>query len=319
MPQLDNIFTRKFQVILKLIKLTRPEWGFIFAAVAGMVGLLYQLPWESILVGWLSIYFFVGGHFSLNGYFDRKSDASNPRGLTLRNPLAESTSISKELIFIWVVFIWSLPIPLNIFIIPNSLTLPKLLFAFIAYGIAMIGSMFYSVPPFRFKSRPFLDLGVTFFSIGFFVPFYVGLLGSETLVSFDLILLGITLNLILIAGVHLPTMLIDLEIDKQAGDMTTAVYLGKKKTIYATSVVIVARVAGLALMNLYLMKEGILIISWLPFVLGIIELIAVYNLLYRQTWESSLLLLKIIMITSSGGGVIFGLLYSPTLISAYLS
>ncbi|MHA1933334.1 MAG: hypothetical protein ACW96X_12375, partial [Promethearchaeota archaeon] len=220
----------------------------------------------------------------------------------------------KELIYLWVAILWIIPIPINIYIIPNSLTLPKLFYAFSAYSIALIGSFFYSVPPFRFKSRPFLDLGVTFFSIGFFVPFYVGLLGLETLVGFDFLLLGISLTLILIAGVHLPTMLIDLEIDKQSGDTTTAVFLGKKKTIYLTSFVIVARVAGLALMNLYLMMEGILIFSWVPFVLGVIELIAVYNLLHRQTWDASLLLLKIVIITSSGGGVIFGLLYFPTLI-----
>ena len=318
MSQSTKHSLNKAQILIKLIKLARPEWGFIFASVAGMVGLLYQLPWESILTGWISIYFFIAGHFSLNGYYDRKSDASNPRGLTLRNPLSEYF-ISKELIYLWVVILWIIPVPINIYIIPNSLTLPKLFYASLAFGIALMGSFFYSVPPFRFKSRPFLDLTVTFFSIGFFVPFYVGLLGLDTLVSFDLLILGISLNLILIAGVHLPTMLIDLDIDKQAGDKTTAVYLGKKKTIYVTSLVIVVRVAGLALVNLYLMMEGILIFSWVPFVLGVIELIAVYNLLHRQTWGASLLLLKIVIITSSGGGVIFGLLYSPTLISAYLS
>ncbi|MHA2032808.1 MAG: UbiA family prenyltransferase [Candidatus Kariarchaeaceae archaeon] len=309
----------KVKILIRLIKLARPEWDFIFASVGGMVGLLYQLPLESILIGWISIYFFIAGHFSLNGYHDRKSDALNPRGLTLRNPLSKSNFISKKLIYLWVAILWIIPVPINIYIIPNSLTLPKLLYAFLAYSIAIMGSFFYSVPPFRFKSRPFLDLGVTFFSIGFFVPFYVGLLGQDTLVSFDHLLLGISLNLILIAGVHLPTMLIDLEIDKQAGDKTTAVYLGKKKTIYVTSFVIVARVAGLVLMNLYLMTEGILIVSWVPFVLGAIELIAVYNLLQRQTWDASLLLLKIVIITSSGGGVIFGLLYFPTWISAYSS
>ncbi|MHA1945280.1 MAG: UbiA family prenyltransferase [Candidatus Hodarchaeales archaeon] len=319
MSQSTKHSLNKAQILIKLIKLARPEWSLIFAGVAGMVGLLYQLPWESIIIGLLSISLFLAGHFSLNGYYDRKSDALNPRGLTLRNPLRDSLFISKYSLFVWVVFLWSLPIPINLFIIPNSLVFPKLFYACFAYCIALIGSFFYSIPPFRFKSRPFVDLGVTFFLIGFFVPIYVGLLGSDTLVSINLLLLGILLNLILIAGVHLPTMLIDLEIDKQAGDTTTAVYLGKKKTIYATSIIIVARVTGLALMNLHLMTEGILITSWVPFVLGFIELLAVYNLLRRQTWEASLLLLKIILITSSGGGVIFGLLYSPTLILAYFS
>ena len=106
MSQIEKNVGNTVQTLKILIKLTRPEWGFIFAAVAGMVGLLYHLPWESIFVGWLSIYFFIGGHFSLNGYFDRKSDASNPRGLTLRNPLTESVIISKEILFWWVAFIW---------------------------------------------------------------------------------------------------------------------------------------------------------------------------------------------------------------------
>ena len=312
MIQLKNNLASKFQMLIRLIKLARPEWGFIFAGVAGMVALLYQLSLESIFVGWFSIYLFIAGHFSLNGYFDRKSDASNPRGLTLRNPLSESLFMTKRLLFLWVAFLWSLPVPINILLVPNSLTFPKLVYAILAYCIAITGSILYSVPPFRFKSRPFLDLGITFISIGFFVPFYVGLLGTETLVESDLLSLGILLNLILIAGVHLPTLLIDLEIDKQAGDNTTAVYLGKMKSIYATSIVIVARVFGLVLLNLYLMRESILIVSWVPFVLGVIELLAVYNLLHRQTWEASLLLLKIVIITSSGGGVIFGLLYSPT-------
>ena len=65
------------------------------------------------------------------------------------------------------------------------------------------------------------------------------------------------------------------------------------------------------------MNIGLLIPNWTPFILGILEIVAVYNLLRRQDQESALLLYRTIIITSGGGAVIFGLLYSPSLLVAY--
>ena len=312
----DTILTVK-KFVWPLLILSRPEWGFIFSQVALMVALLYQLPVSSLIMSSLSIFLFSLGHFSLNGYYDKRSDALNPRGLSLRNPLTNSSPLQRKHIFLWIVLIWFMLIPLNILFIPHSTSPQKLTLGFFAFGIGMIGSVLYSVPPFRLKSRPFLDILGTFLIIGIFIPFYIGLLGPSTLVELNLIKLGIVLNFILVMGIHLPTMLIDIDTDQKVGDKTTAVFLGQTKAVYLTAVVVLFRVLLLVFLNLHLMNIGLLIPNWTPFILGILEIVAVYNLLRRQDQESALLLYRTIIITSGGGAVIFGLLYSPSLLVAY--
>jgi hypothetical protein len=65
------------------------------------------------------------------------------------------------------------------------------------------------------------------------------------------------------------------------------------------------------------MTIGLLFVSWVPFLLGLIELISVINLLKRKDHEAASLLFKTVIITSGGGAVIFGILYSPILIATY--
>ena len=150
------------RIIRELFILSRPEWGFIIAGVAYMLSLFYLLPLVSLTVAWLSIYAFVCGHFSLNGFFDKESDAVNPRSFSLRNPLVSSDLLSPSIIYLWVGVLWFSVIPLNIFFIPKSLTLPKLPLAIGSYLLAIGGSIGYSVPPVRFKARPYIDLIITF-------------------------------------------------------------------------------------------------------------------------------------------------------------
>ncbi len=282
-----------------------------------MVGLLYQLPIESLIIGPTSIFLFAMGHFSLNGYYDQHSDAINPRGLSLRNPLNDFKVLNQKHLIIWIILVWLSLVVINLLTIPAALTLSKFTLGSLALIIGMSGSVAYSVPPLRFKARPFLDLLVTYSVIGVFIPIYIGLLSEQLLVNFDLIWLGISLNFLLVTGIHLPTMLVDIETDEHVGDMTTAVHLGRKNAIFLTSFCVTARVIGLIILNIHLMNTGLLISSWLPFILGLIEFIAVINLLKRKDQEAASLLYKTIIVTSGGGAVIFGLLYSPFLIAAY--
>jgi len=305
------------RTIWQLIVLSRPEWGFIFSQVALMVALLYQLPLESLLTSSFSIFLFSLGHFSLNGYYDRQSDALNPRGLSLRNPLTNSIQIPKNHVLSWIILIWVLLIPFNLIMVLNSLSQQKLLLGLFSFSMGMLGSILYSVPPFKLKAKPFLDILVTFFIIGIFIPVYIGLLGPSTLVDLDLLFLGILFCLVLISGIHLPTMLIDIETDQDIGDNTTAVFLGRRRATYLTAGVVLTRVVLLISLNLTLMNNGVLIPHITPFILGLLEIIAVLNLLKRKDHEGASLLFKTIVITSGGGAVLFGLLYSPTLLSAY--
>ncbi|MFX0125524.1 MAG: UbiA family prenyltransferase [Candidatus Hodarchaeota archaeon] len=300
-----------FQIIRELLILSRPEWGFIIAGVAYMLSLFYQLPLISLIVAWLSIYAFACGHFSLNGLFDSASDAVNPRSFSLRNPLVSSDLLSPQIIYLWVGTLWFSVIPLNIFFIPESLTFPKLPLAFGSYFLALGGSIGYSVPPLKFKARPFIDLIVTVLIIGVFIPFYIGLLGFETIVKTELLFYGIIFCILLVAGIHLPTILTDLEVDQENGERTTAVFLGWERASYLTSTIICARVAGFASVNLSLMNNGMLTPNLLPFLLGAIELILAYNLIRKKNRNAALLLWKIVILTSIIGGVLFGLFYTP--------
>lgn len=300
-----------WQIARELFILSRPEWGFIFAGVAYMLSLFYLLPLPSLSVAWLSMYAFAAGHFSLNAFYDKDSDSINPRDFSLRNPLVTSNILTPRAILLWVGLLWFFLIPLNILFVPNALTFPKLPLAFLAYFLAVGGSIIYSVPPLRFKARPFVDVLITVLIIGFFIPFYIGLLGSDTLVDTNLLLYGIILNILLVAGIHLPTILTDLETDIKSGEMTTAVYLGEVKASYITSAIIVVRVAGFAIINLVLMTDGLLSPNLLPFILGVIELILAGNLALRRNRDAALLLWKVVILTSVVGGVLFGLLYIP--------
>ena len=53
------------------------------------------------------------------------------------------------------------------------------------------------------------------------------------------------------------------------------------------------------------------------FLLGFLEILAVLNLVIHKDQKAAELLFKTILITSGGGAVIFGILFSPTLIAVY--
>jgi 4-hydroxybenzoate polyprenyltransferase len=300
------------RIIYELLILSRLEWGFIFAGVAFMLSLFYLLPTQSLIVGWLSIYLFSCGHFSINGLFDKESDAINPRKLSLRNPMAFSTLLTTRIIYLWVALLWLSVIPLNLLFIPYSLDSFKVPSAFFFYILAVVCSILYSVPPLRFKSKPFIDIIITLTIAGVCFPFYVGLLGLTDIVNIELLIYGILLSIFLVIGIHLPTILTDLEIDIQNGENTTAVYLGWKKSSYLTASGIIIRVVGFAFLNITLMNKGLLIGSIIPFILGGIELVLAFNLLWRKDQSAVELLWKTVIITSIIGGIVFGFLYTPS-------
>ncbi len=301
-----------WRIIYELLILSRLEWGFIFAGVAYMLSLFFLLPTQSLIIGWLSIYAFSCGHFSINGLYDKESDAINPRKLSLRNPMAYSTLLTPRIIYLWVALLWLSVIPLNLFFIPYSLDSFKVPVAFLFYILAAFCSILYSVPPLRLKSRPFIDIIITLTIAGVCFPLYVGLLGSADIVKVELLIFGILLSIFLVIGIHLPTILTDLEIDIQNDENTTAVYLGWKKSSYLTGSGIIIRVVGFALLNVILMNDGLLIKSIIPFVLGGIELVLAINLLLRKDQSAVELLWKTIIATSIIGGIIFGVLYTPS-------
>lgn len=296
-----------WKIIRELLILSRLEWGFIFSGVAFMLGLFYLLPTLSLIIGWLSIYAFTCGHFSLNGLFDKESDRLNPRGLSLRNPLVTSTPLTPRIIYSWVSLIWLSGLGLAFFV-PNSISkFPLILITFV---LAISGSFFYSVPPIRLKARPFIDIIATTFIIGLMFPVWIGLLGNETVVDTKLLFYGIILNILLVIGIHLPTILTDLETDLMIGERTTAVFLGWRNASFITAFLIMIRIAGFAIINIILMGDGTLTPSILPFFIGLVELVLTLNLTLRKNREAAMVLWKGVIITSIIGGILFGFLYT---------
>ncbi len=296
------------QRFFELIALSRPEWGFIFSGVAFMLGLLFLLPEFSLLVGWLSIYAFTCSHFSLNGLYDRKSDEKNPRGFSLRNPLVHSTLLTPKIVYGWCAILWVGGLLLS-FLTPTALSFPKNVLILLTFVLAISGSVFYSKPPLRFKARPFIDIITTILIIGMLFPVWVSLLGIETIVDLNLLFLGIVLNILLVIGILLPTILTDLDTDLQIGERTTAVALGWERASYLTGSLIFLRILGFAFINILLMIDGILTPSIIPFFLGLIEFSLAVNLIYRRNRDAVLLLWKTVIVTSILGGIVFGFLY----------
>ncbi|MHA2329056.1 MAG: hypothetical protein ACXACR_11105, partial [Candidatus Hodarchaeales archaeon] len=83
-------------------------------------------------------------------------------------------------------------------------------------------------------------------------------------------------------GIHLPTIMTDLETDLASGERTTATFLGWKNSAYLTSIAILVRVLGFALINIIFMNDGILVPNILPFFLGIVELSLALNLAWKK-------------------------------------
>jgi chlorophyll synthase len=247
----------------------------------------------------------------LNGLFDKESDAINPRSFSLRNPLVGSNLLSQRKIYLWVGLLWVIPFFLNFSIIPAATSFPKFPLLFLVLTFAVVGSIAYSVPPIRLKTRPFFDLLNTFLIIGFLIPLYIAILGTNTIVSINLVFFGIIFGILLVLGIHLPTIMTDLETDLASGERTTATFLGWKNSAYLTSIAILVRVLGFALINIIFMNDGILVPNILPFFLGIVELSLALNLAWKKNREASILLWKVVIVTSIVGGIIFGLLYIP--------
>jgi hypothetical protein len=240
--------------------------------------------------------------------YDRESDEKNPRGFSLRNPLVHSTLLTPKIVYGWCIILWVSGLSFA-FLTPNALSFPKIVLILLTFVLAISGSVFYSKPPLRFKARPFIDIIATILIIGMFFPVWVSLLGTETIVDLNLLFLGIVLNILLVIGIHSPTILTDLDTDLEIGERTTAVALGWEKASYLTGSLILLRIFGFAFINIILMLNGILTPSIIPFFLGIIEFSLAINLLYHRNRDAVLLLWKTIIVTSITGGIIFGFLY----------
>jgi 4-hydroxybenzoate polyprenyltransferase len=166
---------------------------------------------------YIFIFFMLPANFilyGLNDLFDQATDRINKKKGQYEN-LFSSNQLKLYTVGIVVSSILAVPI---LFTLNTVALLIFLAFLFLA--------VFYSAPPLRFKARPFLD----FFSNVLYI--FPGLLAFAQSTSGRLPDTNIIASSWLWASaMHLFSAIPDIEADKTAGIQTSAVFLGRKKSL----------------------------------------------------------------------------------------
>lgn len=195
----------------KLLRIS--DWsGYVLMSLFGFIlakGFLFSV--KEIIMFWTIIFSFLGFGFSINDCFDTKEDVYDK---TKENPLiTDKASFKKSLFFAFVIGVLGLGL---------SAFFGLKIFLFCLLGL-LIG-FFYSAPPIRFKSRPFLDLishgffaGVFLFILPFLI-FKTEITRVYWVIASYIFYFSITLEM----RNHLE----DYESDKTAGINTSVVFLG---------------------------------------------------------------------------------------------
>lgn len=171
----------------------------------------YIIPF---LVFFISFFFIASITFSINNYYDADSDRINPRRKNI-NAIA-SGNISKQTgFFLNIIFIF----------ITLAITILYKFEVFLFSIFLLFLVLIYSVPPFRLKGRPALDVILHFIGFFSFVLYGSFIAGSVELISWLVaISLGVWSSIAQI-GNHIE----DYSSDKSSGTKTFAVWAGLDK------------------------------------------------------------------------------------------
>lgn len=199
-----------------LLKLSRPRF-WLYLGGPALLGLISgsnspeQLTsFENLLV---FLYFFFPANimlYGINDFFDRDIDEENPK-----KDGKEASYTSHSFTDLSIVASTIMILPLTYFLGPVSY-LPTVAFLFL--------SVFYSAPPFRFKTKPFLDSLSNGLYLMPFVIVYTGITNSYP--PFLTVIGGWLWTM----AMHTFSAIPDINPDRKAGIRTTATFLGRKKT-----------------------------------------------------------------------------------------
>lgn len=152
--------------------------------------------------------------YGVNDFFDQETDALNEKKTDKEIPFSKQHP-NTFFLSIGLTLLFSIGV---IFIQPNELARNwMILFLFLSF--------FYSAPPIRFKAKPFVDSAS---NILYAIPGFIGYLhaGGQT-ISEPIIFLTLCWT----AAMHLYSAIPDIEPDKKAKLMTTAVLFEKETSI----------------------------------------------------------------------------------------
>ena len=216
------------------IRLSRPRfWLYVLGPyLIGLAAATSSTQQWGRLDVWLWFGFFLFPAnvylYGINDLFDADTDNLNPQKKGKQEVVVQSTFRSS--------LAWVLLAIAGVTMLSARVTLPSIAFWYLV-GFLVLGAA-YSAPPFRFKSRPFID----------FLSNVLYVLPAG--VSWAMITESPLPMLPLLAGgawcwaMHLFSAIPDIKADKQAKLTTTAVMLGKQKSLLQCSVLWLAAAVG---------------------------------------------------------------------------
>jgi 4-hydroxybenzoate polyprenyltransferase len=170
----------------------------------------------STVISLIALVFLFSFAFAINQLSDLDTDIKNPDKKQLT---VASGDMSKKVARIITLTLAAGGILLAIAISYDFLVL--------SVGFLLV-NIFYSVPPFRFKAKRFLDLIMIGLGLGVFPVLLPWVVGYQLTSSLLPLILGVMLFNV---SAHCFQMLGDIDADKRAGLKTTAVFFGKEWTL----------------------------------------------------------------------------------------
>jgi lycopene elongase/hydratase (dihydrobisanhydrobacterioruberin-forming) len=217
-----------------ILLLSRPRFWmytfgpFLIGLVASQIISLMLHDYSLSFLFWLifiGLYFLIGANYiiyGVNDFFDRDTDAFNEKKrekeYLFRNSHSRIVLCIIGLSAIWSVFT---------FLMLKSIESKILFILFLLLGI------FYSMPPIRFKARPFFDSSSNIFYVfpGFII--YLELTQTSFFSISPFIILASFLWPI---AMHLYSAIPDILADKRANLETTATKLGERNSVWICAI-----------------------------------------------------------------------------------
>lgn len=189
-------------------------WYWIGVCAIASYAFSPEVMIRSVSLVILGFSFLFASVYSLNNTYDHKSDKGHPSKM---NPVAQGEISFKE------------SLAESIFLGVSGLTFLGLVSVegIIGGAILLVLSTVYHIPPFRTKSRPYLDI-ITI-TLLYSTPFFIG---YSSINSINLHGIGFALLFGLLCGSTHPFQTAkDIEEDSRNGDVTVSVLIGVKKSM----------------------------------------------------------------------------------------
>lgn len=167
------------------------------------------------------LYFFIPANiliYGINDYFDTETDLLNPKkdSKEVRVLGGERRRLGRLLMLVLV---------LSLLLMLTQDSVARLLFGGFLFLV-----VFYSAPPLRFKSKPFIDFATNYLYI---MPGVFGhYIASGTLPAVPILLAGF----LHIAAMHIFSAVPDIEYDRSVGIKTTPVVIGRTPALILVAV-----------------------------------------------------------------------------------